>query len=193
MDRSSAGCVLPCRYVCRPAYDHVNGPRSTVLQVAMRSTEKVGRCSTMQFSLSLVTVEHFAQRSITRVNHSQLNPTRLTRCRTRQNSPPRVSFFDPIQPKATQSTVVGINKASGYKRYDTTSRKLHSIVDVIILFHDLLLHCHLYRCVWSVITDHSLTPEKHDNNYSPHPPTPTSCVRNNIQLITGISPCCGCL
>jgi len=45
-------------------------------------------------------------------------------------------------------------------------------------------------CVCSV---HNLTPEKRDNNYSPHPPTPTSCLRNNIQLITGISPCCGCL
>jgi len=32
-----------------------------------------------------------------------------------------------------------------------------------------------------------------ENNYSPHPLTPTSCLRNNIQLITGISPCCGCL
>ena len=35
--------------------------------------------------------------------------------------------------------------------------------------------------------------EKRDNNYSPHPLTPTSCLRNNIQLITAISPCCGCL
>ena len=47
--------------------------------------------------------------------------------------------------------------------------------------------------LWSVITAHNLTPEKRDNNYSPHSLTPTSCLRNNIQLITGISPCCGCL
>jgi len=48
-------------------------------------------------------------------------------------------------------------------------------------------------CVWSVITAHNLTPEKRDNNYTPHPLTPTTCLRNNIQLITGISPCSGCL
>ena len=61
------------------------------------------------------------------------------------------------------------------------------------LFHDLLLRSYLYHCVWSVITVHNLTPEKCDNNYSPHHLTPTSCLRNNIQLITGISRCCGCL
>ena len=38
-----------------------------------------------------------------------------------------------------------------------------------VLFHDLLLRSYLYRCVWSVITAHNLTPEKRDNNYSPHP------------------------
>jgi len=47
--------------------------------------------------------------------------------------------------------------------------------------------------VLSVTTAHNLTPEKRDNNYSPHPLTPTSCLRNNIQLITGISPCYGYL
>jgi len=36
--------------------------------------------------------------------------------------------------------------------------------DSITLFHDLLLHSYLYHCVWSVITAHSLTPEKRDNN-----------------------------
>jgi len=61
------------------------------------------------------------------------------------------------------------------------------------LFHDLLLRSYLYHCVWSVITAHNLTPEKRDTNYSPHPLIPTSCLRNNIQLITGVSPCCGCL
>jgi len=61
------------------------------------------------------------------------------------------------------------------------------------LFHDLLLRSYLDRCVWSVITAHSLTPEKRDNNYSPHPLTPTPCLRNNIQLTTGILPYCGCL
>jgi len=61
------------------------------------------------------------------------------------------------------------------------------------LFHDLLLRSYLYHCVWSVITAHNLTPEKRDNNYLPHPLIPTSCLRNNIQLITGISPCCGCM
>ena len=64
---------------------------------------------------------------------------------------------------------------------------------VCILFHDLLLRSYLYHCVWSVITAHNLTPEKRYNNYSPHPLIPSSCLRNNIQLITGISPCCGCL
>jgi len=65
---------------------------------------------------------------------------------------------------------------------------------ICTLFHDLLLCSYLYHCVtvWSVITAHNLTPEKRENNYSPHPLTPTSCLRNNIQLITGISPCCGC-
>jgi len=66
------------------------------------------------------------------------------------------------------------------------------LVAIFYLFHDLLLRSYLYYCVWSVITTHKLTPENHDNNYSPHPLTPTSCLRNNIQLITGISPCCGC-
>ena len=54
---------------------------------------------------------------------------------------------------------------------------------VSVLFHDLLLRSCLYHCVWSVITAHNLTPEKHDNNYSPHPLILTSCI----------SPCCGCL
>jgi len=73
---------------------------------------------------------------------------------------------------------------------------MHTFVFDIIsssLFHDLLLRSHLYHWVWSVITAHNLTPEKRDNNYSLHPLTPTSCLRNNIQLITGISPCSGCL
>jgi len=61
------------------------------------------------------------------------------------------------------------------------------------LFHDLLLRSYLYHCVWSVITAHNLAPEKRGNNYVLHPPCPTSCLCNNIQLITGISPCCGCL
>jgi len=50
-----------------------------------------------------------------------------------------------------------------------------------LLIHDLLFRSYLYHCVWSVITAHNLTPEKHVNNsYSPHPLTPTSCLRNNI-------------
>jgi len=53
-----------------------------------------------------------------------------------------------------------------------------------VLFHDLLLRSYLYHWVWSVITAHNLTPEKRDYNYSPHPLTPTSCLRNDIQLIT---------
>jgi len=61
------------------------------------------------------------------------------------------------------------------------------------LFHDLLLRCYLYHCVWCIINAHNLTPEKRDNNCSPHPLTLTSCLRNNIQLIHVISPCCGCL
>jgi len=74
----------------------------------------------------------------------------------------------------------------------TTRSKINFITVYAVLFHDLLLRSYLYHCVWSVITAHNLTPEKRDNNCSPHPLTPTSCVRNNIQLITGISPCCVC-
>ena len=189
MDRSSAGCVLPCRYV-----DHVNGPRPAVLQVAMRvsrSTEKVGRCSITQFSLSLVTAEHSAKRSITRVNRSQLNPTRLTRCRTHQNSPPCVSFFDPIQPTPTQPTVVGHRSISGI----TLSFLYHVFVISVIKplgrsdMIRLVKNCtallmllsyfmtYFYASIstvvsaWSVITAHNLTPAKRDNNYSPHSPT----------------------
>ena len=58
---------------------------------------------------------------------------------------------------------------------------------VFVLFHDLLLRSYLYHCVWSVITAHNLTPQKRDDNYSPHALTTISCLRNNIQLITGIS------
>jgi len=71
------------------------------------------------------------------------------------------------------------------------SRKLSETIQYLSLFHDLLLCSHLYHCVWSVITAHNLTPEKRDNNCSPHLLIPSSCLRNNIQLITGISPCCG--
>jgi len=53
------------------------------------------------------------------------------------------------------------------------------------LLHDLLLRFYLYHCVWSVITAHNLTSDNRDNNYSPQPLTPTSCLPNNIQLITG--------
>ena len=60
------------------------------------------------------------------------------------------------------------------------------------LFHDLRLRSFLYRCVLSVITAHNLTPEQRDNNYAP-PSNPHFCLRNNIQPITGMSPCCGCL
>ena len=41
----------------------------------------------------------------------------------------------------------------------------------------LILRSHLYHCVWSVMTAHSLTPEKRDNiiiRIAPHPLTPTS-------------------
>jgi len=55
-----------------------------------------------------------------------------------------------------------------------------------LLFHDLLLRSYLCHCVWSVITAHNLTPEKRGP-----PSNPTSYLRNSIQLITGISPCCG--
>ena len=75
---------------------------------------------------------------------------------------------------------------------EAATEELHSMSNHF-LFHDLLLRSYLYHFVWSVITAHNLTPEKRDNNYSPHPLIPTSCLRNNIQIITGISPCCGCL
>jgi len=50
------------------------------------------------------------------------------------------------------------------------------------LFHHLLLRSYLYHCVWSVITAHNLTPEKRDNNSSPHPLTPTTCLRSTFKL-----------
>jgi len=50
------------------------------------------------------------------------------------------------------------------------------------LFHDLLLRSYLCHCVWSVTTAHNLTPEKRDDNYSPYPLTPTSCLRYKIRL-----------
>jgi len=86
-----------------------------------------------------------------------------------------------------------LNRFFGDK-YKTGSWQLHFCVYYIhsarskYLFHDLRLLSYLYHCVWSVITAHNLTPEKCDNNYSPNPLTPTSCLRNNIQPIhTGIS------
>jgi len=58
----------------------------------------------------------------------------------------------------------------------------------VCLFHDLLLRSYLYHCVWSVITAHNVTPEKHDNNYSPHPLSPTSCLHDaNFNVYSGIS------
>ena len=55
-------------------------------------------------------------------------------------------------------------------------------VNISSSFHDLPLRSYIYHCVWSVITAHNLTPEKRNNNYSPHSLTPTTCLRNNIQL-----------
>ena len=49
------------------------------------------------------------------------------------------------------------------------------------LFHDLLLRSYFYHCVWSVITAHNLTPEKRDNNYSPHPLAPTAYLRSTFK------------
>jgi len=46
------------------------------------------------------------------------------------------------------------------------------------LLHDLLSSPISHRCVWSGLTGHNLTPEKRDNNYTHHPLTPTSCLRN---------------
>jgi len=36
--------------------------------------------------------------------------------------------------------------------------------------------------LWSVITFYNLTLEKRDNNYLPHPVTPTSCLRTKFNL-----------
>ena len=33
-------------------------------------------------------------------------------------------------------------------------------VTVVVLSHDLQLRSYFYLCVWSVITDHNITPEK---------------------------------
>jgi len=77
---------------------------------------------------------------------------------------------------------------------ETTQDDRGACVLVCLYFiYDLLFRSCLYHCVWSVITAYDFIPEKRDNNYSPHPLTPTLCLRNNIQLITGTLPCCGCL
>ena len=66
-------------------------------------------------------------------------------------------------------------------RFDYRQR-LFSVSQTVVqvshthLFHDLLLCSYLYHCVCSVITAHNLTPDKRDNNYSPHPLTPTLCL-----------------
>jgi len=62
------------------------------------------------------------------------------------------------------------------------SEELRERLEVDDLFHDLLLRFYLYHCVWSVITAHNLTPEKRDNNYSPHPLTPTTGLRSTFKL-----------
>ena len=77
--------------------------------------------------------------------------------------------------------------------YNQTQSTVNKTFVWHFLFHDLLLRSCLYHCVWSVITGHNLIPEKRGNNYPPHHLTPTTCLRNNIQLINGISPCSGCL
>jgi len=41
-------------------------------------------------------------------------------------------------------------------------------------------------CLKCLLAAHNLTSEKRDNNYSPHPLTPTSWLPNNVQLITGM-------
>jgi len=51
----------------------------------------------------------------------------------------------------------------------------------------------LLLCLECYNRPYNLTPEKCDNNYSPHPLTPTSCLRNNIQRITDVISPCGCL
>ena len=46
------------------------------------------------------------------------------------------------------------------------------LIVVFDLLHDLLSSPISHRCVWSGITGHNLTPEKRDNNYTPHSLTP---------------------
>ena len=57
--------------------------------------------------------------------------------------------------------------------------QLSSTDDRCQLIHDLRLRSYLYHCVWSVTTARNLTPEKRDNNYSPHPLTATSCQQHS--------------
>jgi len=98
--------------------------------------------------------------------------------------------------KSYCDTCIGLGKDESAHFNITQSRPscdMNGFVSHKTLFHYLLLRSYLYYCVWSVITAHNLTPEKRDNNYLPHPLTPTSCLRKNIKLISGISPCCGCL
>jgi len=46
-----------------------------------------------------------------------------------------------------------------YVRFPLTRPdRLLGVTSNNFLFHDLLLRCYLYDCVWSVITAHNLTP-----------------------------------
>jgi len=77
-------------------------------------------------------------------------------------------------------------QASGFSvGYVTYSRTYdHHCCSVHVddfLLHDLLSSPISHHCVWSGIAGHNLTL------------TPTSCLRNNIQLITAVCPCSGCL
>ena len=48
----------------------------------------------------------------------------------------------------------------------------YSYSSFAVLLHDLLSSHISQHCVWSGITGHNITPEKRDNNYTPHPVTP---------------------
>jgi len=50
---------------------------------------------------------------------------------------------------------------------DTRHGLSHRLSCLECLLHDLLSSPISHHCVWSDITGHNLTPEKHDNNYSP--------------------------
>ena len=99
------------------------------------------------------------------------------RCRTRRSSGREIDARgdDEDAHAATHSdetTTTRVQPASSVQRSPSLP---HFQSTTLYLFHDLLLRCYLYHCVWSVITAHNLTVEKRDNKLFAPPSNPTSC------------------